>query len=115
MFVLLYFSTIQSPYESQISASSRDRTTTDADSGISDNDEQGRGITSRSSSTATLTTSLGSSSSGCNNNEATPLLISQSYEDCERSYEQRGMDNSYGSIPDILKTASITGAGAIEL
>lgn len=122
IFVLLYFSTIRSPYESQISQSnkdSRDRTT-DTDSGISDN--LLAGTTSRSSSTSSLDDQSGSGTA----NEGTPLLMSKSFDERDRNFGQyanvpdsykynAGMDSSFGSFPDILKTVCITGAGAVEV
>jgi len=137
VFVFLYFSSIKLPYESQICSSSkdgRDRTTEASDSGISDN---GLGITSRSSSS----TSLAGQSESSNvivADERTPLLHSRSLDREDGfssiSYPVRSNENtssidipelnggnapkydqSFGSFPDILKTISITGAGAVEV
>jgi hypothetical protein len=121
LFVLIYFSSIRSPYESQLCQSSKDsrERTTDADSGISDNI---LGITSRSSSTSSLEYQSGSGTA----NETTPLMMSRSFDDRDKNYGQfanvphsykytSGMDSSFGSFPDVLKTVCITGAGAVEV
>lgn len=122
IFVLLFFSTIQSPYDSQICQSSKDDSrdgTTEADSGISDNI---LGVTSRSSSICSLADHSGSGMA----NETTPLIMSRSFEGRDRNYGQyanvpdslrysSGMDGNFGSFPDILKTVCITGAGAVEV
>lgn len=119
IFVLVYFSAIQSPYESQICQSSKDsrERTTDMDSGISDNNING--VTSPSSSTSSLVDQSGSSITA---NETTPLLMSRSFDEREGrninipTYRYNtAFDNSFGSFPDILKTVCITGAGAVEV
>jgi len=137
IFVLFYFLTIKQPYDSQIYSSGKDgkdRNTETSDSGISDN---GNGVTSRSSSTTLEDESVVSNNVAVVIDETTPLLMSRSL-DREDSISAFGFgaasssginitdstgDNkpeiqfspSFGSFPQILKTVSITGTGAVEV
>jgi hypothetical protein len=132
IFVLVYFWTIKQPYDSQICSTSRDAKdrTTVSDSGISENGNYN--ITSRSSSSTSLAEQSEVSNTTVVVDERTPLLMSRSL-DREDGFSVFGRTSSihisepaaatqkmdfspsFGSFPEILKTVSITGAGAVEV